>query len=239
MSRLLVLQHLDVEHPGIFRDYMREAGIAWDTVELDEGEPLPPLDGYDGLIAMGGPMDVWEEDAHAWLAPEKRAIRAAVVDRGLPFLGVCLGHQLLADALGGAVDRAEQGEVGVLDVALTEAGKASALFAGFPQTFPTLQWHGAEVLQPPADAQVLATSLACPVQALAIGEHAFSIQFHVEATDTTVDDWADVPAYRESLEATLGPDGVATFRAAVAERLPDMNRLARRLWDNWSDVAGL
>lgn len=238
MKRILVLQHLAVEHPGIFRDYMREAGIAWDTVELDEGDALPTLARYDAVIAMGGPMDVWDEDELPWLRAEKAVIHEAVAERKLPYLGVCLGHQLLADALGGAVDRAEQGEVGVLDVALTDAGVASPLFAGFPRTFATLQWHGAEVLRAPEGAEVLASSLACPVQALAVGEHAYSIQFHVEVTDTTVGDWADVPAYRESLEATFGPGGVDGFRDAVAAKLADMNRLARRLWDNWLRAAG-
>lgn len=238
MKRILVLQHLAVEHPGIFRDYMREADITWDTVELDEGDALPTLERYDAVIAMGGPMDVWDEDDLPWLRAEKAVIREAVAERKLPYLGVCLGHQLLADALGGAVDRAEQGEVGVLDVALTDAGVACPLFDGFPRTFSTLQWHGAEVLRAPEGAEVLASSLACPVQALAVGERAYSIQFHVEVTDTTVGDWAAVPAYRESLEATFGPGGVDSFRDAVAAKLADMNRLARRLWDNWLRAAG-
>ena len=91
--KFLVFQHIDIEHPGIFRDFMRADGIAWDTVELDEGDPIPQLEGYDALISMGGPMDVFEEDAHPWIADEKVAIREAVAERDMPFLGVCLGHQ--------------------------------------------------------------------------------------------------------------------------------------------------
>ena len=73
--KFLVLQHLDVEHPGIFRDYMRDEDIHWDAVELDEGQALPTTDGYDALIVMGGPMDVWEETLHPWLVQEKNFIR--------------------------------------------------------------------------------------------------------------------------------------------------------------------
>src|SRR3972149_7849453 len=95
--KFLVLQHLAVEHPGVLRDFWHDAGVTWDAVELDEGEAIPSdLAGYDAMIAMGGPMDVWQEDAHPWLKTEKAAIRDWVVGRGGPFPGICLGHQLLA-----------------------------------------------------------------------------------------------------------------------------------------------
>jgi GMP synthase-like glutamine amidotransferase len=129
---LLVLQHERIEHPGVFRDFLREDGHSWDAVELDEGEPLPALDGYDALWVMGGPMDVWQEDEHPWLVPEKAFIREAVEERGLPFLGLCLGHQLLAEALGGAVGKAATPEIGVMDVALTEFGKAACSSTACP-----------------------------------------------------------------------------------------------------------
>ena len=104
--RLLVFQHIALEHPGIFRDFLAEDGIEWDAVELDEGEAISDLGAYDGLWVMGGPMDVWEEEAHPWFVAQKAAIHEAVRDRGLPFFGLCLGHQLLADSLGGRVGKA-------------------------------------------------------------------------------------------------------------------------------------
>ena len=101
--RFLIFQPIDVEHPGIFRDFMDEDGIGRDTVDLDEGEPIPGLEGYDALVVMGGPMDTWEEETHPWLAPEKKAIGQWVEEIGKPFLGVCLGQQLQSDPTGGGV----------------------------------------------------------------------------------------------------------------------------------------
>lgn len=237
--RLLVFQHIDLEHPGIFRDFLAEDGIEWDAVELDEGEAIPDLGGYDGLWVMGGPMDVWEEDEHPWFVAEKAAIHEAVVDRGLPFFGLCLGHQLLADSLGGEVGKSATPEIGVLEIELTPDGRESPFYEGLAERGSCLQWHGAEVIEPPAGARVLASSPACRVQAMAIGRQAFSLQYHVEITETTVGDWAAVPAYKEALEKNLGADALPQFQADTDAQMANFNRTARQLYDNFMATTGL
>ena len=234
---ILVLQHVRVEHPGIFRQFLAEDGHSWDAVELDEGEPLPALDGYDALWVMGGPMDVWQVEDHPWLEAEKALIKEAVEGRGMPFLGLCLGHQLLAEALGGEVGPSQQPEIGVLDVQMTEIGAEGVWMDGLPPIFKALQWHSAEVTKLPPGAEVLATSPACAVQAMKWGPRAYSAQFHVEIEADTVANWAEIPAYAEALQKALGADGVAKMQAAADENMRDFNTMAERLYINWLQAA--
>ena len=234
--RFLVLQHIDAEHPGILRDFMAEDGVRWDAVELDEGDAIPSLDGYDAMVVMGGPMDVWEEELHPWLVPEKAAITEAVLEREMPFLGVCLGHQLLADALGGEVAAMHSPEVGILDVELTGEGRRDPVLGSAPASFKALQWHGAEVARLPPGGVVLARSPACPVQAFRVGDSAFGIQYHVELTDATVHQWGVIPEYAAALAQTLGADGLDRMQAGAATHMGEFNENARRLYDAFMAV---
>jgi GMP synthase-like glutamine amidotransferase len=230
----LVFQHVDVEHPGIFREFWRTAGISWTAVELDAGETIPAhLGQYDALVVMGGPMDVWQKNQHSWLAPEIAAIRQFVVDLRRPFLGVCLGHQLLAEALGGHVALAVGSEVGPCPVRLNERALSDPLLAGLSSPLLTFQWHSAEVKTLPADAVVLAETDLCRVQAFRWGAHAYGLQFHAEITTQTVEDWRRIPAYKASLESALGPGASDRLAVETLSLLPRFNQTAKRLNDNF------
>jgi GMP synthase-like glutamine amidotransferase len=237
--RFLVFQHVAVEHPGIFRDFMRRDGISWDVVELDAGESIPALARYDALIVMGGPMDVWQETKYPWLVPEKEAIRKFVKDIQRPYLGICLGHQLLADALGGAVGRMDRPEVGMSTVQLSPAGTADPLFADVGTPFACVQWHGAEVKTPPEGAQVLAHNDACAVQAMRFGHQAYGFQYHVEVEDRTIAEWGRIGAYRKALERLKGPSGQRDFERDVAAQLTSLNQAAATLYRSFVQLARL
>lgn len=230
----LVFQHVDVEHPGIFRDFWRAAGIGWTAIELDDGQPIPAdLSRYDALVVMGGPMDVWQTERHPWLVPEIEAIRTFAADLRKPFLGVCLGHQLLAEALGGKCGPARAPEVGPCPVSLTAAGREDVLFAGLSSVVTTFQWHGAEVKELPKDAVALAETDLCRVQAFRWREHAWGLQFHAEITSETVDDWRRIPEYARSLEDTLGPGASERLAGETLSLLPGFEATAKRLNDNF------
>jgi len=235
--RLLVFQHIACEHPGVLRRFLAEDGIAWDAVELDEGQPIPKLADYDVLWVMGGPMDVWDVEEHPWLIPEKRAIRQWVHELKRPFLGVCLGHQLLADSLGGTCGPQRPPEVGILDIEVTGAGAKDPLFAGLPQRMKALQWHSVCVAQAPEDATVLAKSDICTNQAMRIGPRAWSMQYHVELEPETIPAWGCVPAYEKALEATRGPGALAALADEAKPLMDGFVGNAQKLYRNFMTLA--
>jgi GMP synthase-like glutamine amidotransferase len=231
--RLLVFQHIDCEHPGMLRKFLAADGLRWTAIELDAGDSIPPLEDYDALWVMGGPMDVWDVEEHPWLIPEKRAIRRWIRELDRPFLGLCLGHQLLADALGGTCGPQRPPEIGVLDVELTAEGLTDPIFAGMPRVQKCLQWHSVRVAQAPDDAVVLARSGVCSIQAMRIGRHAWSMQYHVEVEPDTVENWGAVPAYRTALETTLGPKALTRLKSAADTSMSAFVGNAEKLYRNF------
>jgi len=228
-GRALVLQHLAAEGPGTIGDHLTGAGMSLTVVELDEGEPIPAAwDEFDLMVVMGGPMDVWQEAQHPWMAAEKAAIRRWVCDLGRPFVGVCLGHQLLADALGGEVGPMATPEIGLMRIELTPAGVADPAFCRLPSPFYGLQWHGAQVRKPPRGGVVLAFNEHCAIQALRVGRWAWGVQFHLEVGHDTVPEWSLVPEYRATLES-LGHGDADWLGAAVGAHLPTMRHHTDRL----------
>lgn len=229
--RVLVLQHIACEHPGVFSEVMRERGVEPVAVELDRGEPLPAWREFDAVLAMGGPMGAGDEADLPWLADEKRLVHEAV-GAGRAFLGVCLGAQLLASALGARVYAAERPEVGLLEVELTAEGREDPLFAGLDERLVSLQWHG-DTFDLPDGAARLARSAQVPNQAFRAGGRAYGVQFHLEVTGEMAREWARVPAYRASLTETLGAEDGAAFIADVERRADELHPVARRLFANW------
>lgn len=234
---ILVLQHERVEHPGFFRQLLKEDGHRWTTVHVNEGESLPSIDSFDALWVMGGPMDVWQEKEYPWLIQEKQFIRTAVQDKGKPYFGLCLGHQLLAEALGGQCAISKVPEIGVLDVQLTEVGVTTVLLDDLPDVFPALQWHSAEVIKMPENATCLATSPACAVQAMSWGPRAHSVQFHLEIEPDTVDTWSRIPAYANALKEALGDDGINILVNECNEHMQTFQKMTERVYINWLQTA--
>jgi GMP synthase-like glutamine amidotransferase len=230
--RVLVFEHMQAGHAGIFCKLLREHGIAWHSVRFDRGDPIPDLDRFDALWVMGGPMDVWQEDEHPWLKAEKAAIREAVVDREMAYLGICLGHQLLADALGGVVQPSARPEVGVFEIERTGAGERNILLHGLPDRPRVLQWHAAEVVEPPAGAQVLASSSDCAVQAMTVGARALGLQFHLEVDGPTLEGWLSIPDNLAALVRRRGPEGARAFVDEARTHMDEFNRSARALHAN-------
>ena len=230
--KFLVLQHINIEHPGIFLKFIKEDNITLDTIELDENEKIPNLDIYDAMIVMGGPMDTWQEEAYPWLKVEKENIHNFVSIKKKPYLGLCLGAQLLSEAIGGKVRKMATPEIGVLNVSIKDD---KSIFKGMDKNLKALQWHSYEVCNLPTSTKILATSAACNVQAFS-SEKAFGLQFHVEQTKVTVPQWACVPEYKSALENTLGQNALEKFKKDVEENLNVFNKSAKIIYDNFKKI---
>ena len=235
--KLLVFQHIECEHPGSFRQFLKQENIDWFAVNLDQGEEIPLLENYDALWVMGGPMDVWDVEEHPWLIAEKEAIRTWVAELKKPFLGLCLGHQLLADALGGTCGPQRPPEIGVMDVELNKAGLADPLFSGTPSKQKCLQWHSVQVAQLPKNAIVLASSELCKIQAMRVGQNAWSMQYHVEVEPDTVANWAEVPAYYQALINTLGEEAYEVLESDATANSKNFLDTANTLFNNFLRLA--
>jgi GMP synthase-like glutamine amidotransferase len=239
MKRALVVQHMDHDHAGRFLDWFAEDGILPTSLRLFEGAPIPPLADFDLMLVLGGAQNTWQVEEHGWLAAEKAMIREWVWDRGKPYFGICLGHQLLATALGGEVELAAHREIGVFDVNLTEDGKSHSNFVGLSPSLKVMQWHEAEVTRPPQGSQILASSATTAVQALAIDSHALSTQFHCEFTPQTVEGWSSLPSYIASLEKENGAGAYPALKQECYPLMPAMARQTRQIWDNFKKNSGL
>ena len=181
------LQHAEHEDLGSIAPWLALHGHTAAATRLQRGEALPGAHDYDWLIVLGGPMNVDEHEAFPWLAAEKTFIAEAIA-AGKTVLGICLGAQLIARALGAKVTRNAHSEVGWHPVRLSRAGEASAAFAGFPQVFTPFHWHGDTFALPPG-ASLLMVSEACAHQAFCVGEKVVGIQFHLEVTAADARNW--------------------------------------------------
>jgi GMP synthase-like glutamine amidotransferase len=240
MKEILVLQHIEIEDPGHIMDLMRADGMRLTQIELDTGESIPAdLDRFDAMLCMGGPMDTWMEDDYPWLVDEKRRIREWVVEREKPFLGFCLGCQLLGEVLGGSVERSEPPEIGVLDIDMTPAAQQDPLFGGYPARIKAVQWHSFEVrgLDDNPDVAILGSSPTTPYQIFRYRKHAWAVQFHVEVRADTVRQWGEVAEYRAALENSLGAGALNAFDDAADAHMAEMNRLAARLYENFKRLS--
>jgi GMP synthase-like glutamine amidotransferase len=232
ISKALVFQHMDDEPPGLFGEFLRERGAELDVVMLHRGEEIPSLAPYDFLLVMGGAMDVWETEAHPWLIDEKRAIREWAINRNRPFLGICLGLQLLAEALGGKISVASKAEVGIGEVRLSSHGRRHRLTSGLKPTLKVMQWHHAEVQEMPEGAEVLATSPSTLVQIMSVADNLLGTQFHAELTPALIERWAHIPQYIEWLNDALGPNAYPRVCAKALPLMPQLERMSRVLFDN-------
>jgi GMP synthase (glutamine-hydrolysing) len=221
--KALCLIHSETEGTGTIGDYLASVGASVDTVALYAGAAVPgDWSGYEFIVSMGGPMNVYEEKEYPFLAPETALLQDAI-NSGARVLGVCLGSQMMARALGARVKKAPAREIGWYEVALTEGGKKDPVFRGVPPSLTVLQWHE-DTFDLPAGAVHLARSQLCPHQAFRY-RNSVALQFHIEINRAILSAWvSELKQENQILEK-------------FAEFSPGLSRLARQIYENFFAAA--
>lgn len=187
---ILFLKHIKIEGPETVYDFFVKKGFKTKTLELQQGDKLPKITkDIEAVVCLGGPMNVYEEAKYPFLAEEDKFIKQ-ILKEEIPYLGICLGSQLLSKAAGSTVARSPQEEIGFFKVNLNEAGKKDPLFRGVDHVFDVYHWHG-DMFNIPKNGALLASAPSCPHQAMRVGKNAYGLQFHVEITDKTIKEWTD------------------------------------------------
>lgn len=220
--RAVCLTHVPFEGPGAFATHLPSRGVSLARYLVPQvGLPQDP---GELLIVMGGPMSV--NDSDPWIEQETAFIRTAVTS-GVPVLGICLGSQFMAKALGAQVRPGRALEIGMTSIQLTEGGKQDPVFDAFPETFPVFEWHG-EVFDLPEGCVALAGSAIAPLQAFRYGRRAYGLLFHLEMEQNGIQALTHHCA-PDLVRANLIPQEVLS---RALPHLPDLHQMAERLLDH-------
>ncbi len=237
MSRILVFQHVAAEPLGTLDPLIRARGHRIRFVNFErEPDAQPNVDRYRGLVVLGGPMNVDEQSARPHLRTELRAIER-MLQQGKPVLGICLGAQLLAHALGARIGRVATPEIGWYPVQATAEGLNDRVIAPLGASMPVFQWHGCH-FEVPDGAVHLARSAQCEQQAFRWGENAYGLQFHLEMDAPLIERWLSTPAYVAELADSSLPHDIAAIRTQTALHLEAMQTRADAVFNSFLDLVG-
>jgi GMP synthase (glutamine-hydrolysing) len=238
MKKLLVCQHVAFEILGTLDPLLRNAGFRIRYVNFcRHPDARPCLDRYHGIVVLGGPMNVNQIEHYPHLDTEVRLIQEAI-EKEIPILGICLGAQLIARALGAKVKANRHKEIGWYDVALTDEGKSDPVLSHFRKVEKIFQWHG-DTFDLPRGATLLAASPSCRNQAFRYRSNVYGFQFHLEVDEPLIARWLTVPIHRKEIEALKGqvdPDRIRRETTAYIDRL---GRLSDQTFGEFIKLLGL
>jgi GMP synthase (glutamine-hydrolysing) len=232
-SKVLAIQHVRCETLGTIADALGAAGIPFEVIRTFEGQPVPnSLKGRNGLIIMGGPMGVYEQDQFPFLRQEIRLIEEAL-RKDIPLLGICLGSQLLATALGAPVTKGKSKEIGWHPISLTQAAMRDPLWSELGPSFVAYHWHG-DVFELPSGAVSLASSEMTPHQAFRYGRSAYGVLFHMEVTERIITEM--VKTFQDELQSA-GLNGFGIVQEA-RNHLPKLGEIGKSVFTRWAGLVG-
>ena len=236
MKPVLALQHVWDDPVGYLGELLQEYGIAYDVVHV-ETEALPDPAAYRAILVFGGFQHANDDETYPYFVQEKRWLRKAI-EQEIPFLGICLGGQLLAHVLGGSVKRHTMTEIGFFTVQLTREGKTDPLYEGLPGYQEVFQWHE-DVFDIPPGAVRLATHHNAENQAFRYSRCAYGLQYHIELTPAMLDLWIHHPEFSTEIMKTLGEDGYHELEREQSTRYPTYRQHSQILFRNFLRISSL
>ena len=232
MTKVLVIRNVSYETEGMLEALLRGQGLTLDIVDFQQ-EPSaePRLDGYGGLVVMGGPMGANDTDRYPYLLEVERLCSEAM-ESSVPLVGVCLGAQIMAKVLGSEVYPNPVREVGWYDLTTADGARDDPLFSELEPLEVVLQWHG-DTFDLPKDAVLLASSPDCVNQAFRYGENGYAVQFHLEILESMIREWVR----RDAARGWLGEEGRISTPRILADTDTYMSRseeLGRRVYTRFA-----
>ena len=237
-KKILVFQHIEQEGLENIEKFFSDEKFKFITIKLFKGNKIPDnLDKFSMMIVLGGPMDSWMENDHPWLIKEKKSIKKFVVDLEKPFLGICLGCQLLGEILGARILKSKISEIGLYKINSNNNIKNDRIFKDFPDNFEVFQWHSYEVDNiKNEDFQILASSKNTDVQLFKYKNHAYGMQFHLEVEDKTIHKWCEIESYKKNLEEHLNHSEIIKISKNSKRHFHKIALLCKNFVNNFSEL---
>ncbi len=237
MKKVLVFQHVPYEILGTFDPLLRAAGYRVRYVNFGrEPEAEPDVGKYQGLVILGGPMNVDMTEEYPHLETEVRLIKKAM-EQGIPILGICLGAQLIAKTLGSRGYENPEKEIGWYDISLTDAGKDDPVMCHLEDTGKIFEWHS-HTFDLPQGAVHLAHGAGCQNQAFRYGDNVYGFQFHMEVDQALVERWLNTPVYQAEIVQTNGKIDPDLIRKETVENIAALNELSTLVFGEFLNLMG-
>ena len=230
MKKVIVFQHVHNEDLEKIEEYLLKKDLVIEKIKLYENEDIPKdLSQFSLMISLGGPMDTWMVKQFPWIVKEKNAIKEFVINLEKPFIGICLGCQLLGEVLGGKIRKSKFSEIGFFNLIAKETMNNDRNLNFFPKKVPVFQWHSYEVCSlRNSNIENLATSNNTENQLFRYKSHAYGLQFHFEIDLETIEKWLREKTFKKTLEKIFGPNPLGVIKKKYTNKFRKMNLLCEK-----------